>query len=292
MPRSFRTIGLIGKYGDPGVAGTIARLRDHLRDRHLEVLLDADTADTIPGHGIGTADRNGLGRRCDLVIVVGGDGTLLNAARTLVEHEVPLLGVNLGRLGFLVDISPPEMEERLDEILAGQYFEEERSLVHARVLRAGELIFESDALNDVVLHKWGVARMMEFDTWINGRFVHRHRSDGMIVATPTGSTAYALSSGGPLLHPSLNAIEVVPICPHTLSHRPLVVQGDSRIEITVVEGGPGEGQLTCDGQIHHRLETDDRVRIEACPHRLHLLHPCSYDYFHILRAKLHWAEQP
>lgn len=289
MPNTFSSIGLIGKYGDPGVSDTIFALRDYLTDHGLKVVLDEHTAQNIRSHNMETATRTQIGQLCDLAIVVGGDGTLLNAARSLSDYDIALVGVNLGRLGFLVDVSPGEMTARLDEILAGDYTVEERLLLHCRVERDGQVLMEGDALNDVVIHKWEVARMIEFETFINGKFVHTHRSDGLIVSTPTGSTAYALSGGGPVLHPALDAVVLVPICPHTLTNRPIVVDANSRIEVIVSNREPTEGQLTCDGQIHHRVNTGDRIHIEAKPRRLRLLHPPGYDYYEILRAKLHWS---
>lgn len=289
MNNAFNTVGLIGKVGDPNVSKALIAIHDHLNARGIELLLDSETAEHIPDHTMSTASREEIGKRCDLVIVIGGDGTLLNAARNLSDFDVPLAGINLGRLGFLVDISSHEMSTKLDEIMSGKYTEEKRQLLVARVERNGELIMQADALNDVVLHKWEVARMIEFKTSINGQHVHTHRSDGLIVCTPTGSTAYALSGGGPILHPALNAVALVPICPHALSNRPIVVDGNSQIEITVSQDKAGEAQLTCDGQIHHRMETGDKVLIQTKSRKLHLLHPIDYDYYQILRAKLHWG---
>jgi NAD+ kinase len=253
------------------------------------VVLDEQTAQNITAHNMETANRSQIGQQCDLAVVVGGDGTLLNAARSLSHFDIPLVGVNLGRLGFLVDVSPNEMTERLDEILAGNYTEEERLLLQCRVERDDEILMEGDALNDVVIHKWEVARMIEFETYINGKFVHTHRSDGLIISTPTGSTAYALSGGGPVLHPALEALVLVPICPHTLTNRPIVIDANSKIEVLVSNREPTEGQLTCDGQLHHRVNTGDRICIETKERRLRLLHPPGYNYYEILRAKLHWS---
>jgi NAD+ kinase len=292
MPNNFHTIGLIGKYEDPSVAETLKAIHNHLHERHLNVLLDEATAANVPGHGMQTTSREQLGTTCDLAIVVGGDGTLLNAARTLSDFAVPVVGVNLGRLGFLVDVWPQEMLTRLDEILAGRYTEEDRLLLHATVERDGAAIMESAALNDVVIHKWQVARMIEFETFIDGVFVHTHRSDGMIVSTPTGSTAYALSGGGPILHPTLDAVVLVPVCPHTLTNRPIVVSANSTIDIVVGRNGQGEGQITCDGQINERVQSRDRIRIRPKEQRLRLLHPVGYEYFRILRTKLRWSENP
>ncbi len=288
--QAFKRAGLIGKYGDPGVGGTLKKLSGYLQQRRIEVLLDEGTAQLLPGHGLETGSRDEIGRRCDLAIVVGGDGTLLNAARSLVSFGIPLLGVNLGRLGFLVDISSDEMMQRLDDILAGHYLEEKRLLLHASVERDDEVISASDAFNDVVLHKWNAARMIEFDVHINRQFVNTYRSDGMIVSTPTGSTAYALSSHGPILHPSLDAVVLVPICPHTMSNRPIVVESGSRIEIKVNEASANNARISCDGQISLSLTPGARVVIRKKDQCVRLLHPAKYDYYQMLRAKLHWGE--
>jgi len=229
--------------------------------------------------------------KCDLVIVVGGDGTLLKAARLLVDMDVRILGINLGRLGFLTDVSRHEMEARLDEIFAGRFQEESRFLLRAVVVRNGEETMHGDALNDVVLQKWNVARLIQFDTHIDGLFVTTQRADGLIVSTPTGSTAYALSGGGPILHPSLNAIALVPICPHTLSNRPIVVDAMSTVEIVVCDGQQTSAQLTFDGQTASALEPGDRVVIRRKDRPVRLIHPPDHDYFATLRTKLHWAKE-
>jgi NAD+ kinase len=230
----FRTIGIIGKQGNAaGVGDTLARLNAHLSLRGLGVLLDAESARLLGQPATAGLPVAVLGSRSDLVVVVGGDGTLLHAARAMAGHQVPLLGINLGRLGFLVDISPDHIESALDAILAGEYETDARALLSAVVVTDSDPQRAYAALNDVVIHKWNTARMIEFETYIDGVFVNAQRSDGLIVATPTGSTAYALSGGGPLVDPALDAILLVPICPHDLSNRPLVVPGGSRIEIRV-----------------------------------------------------------
>lgn len=292
MADRFRTVGLIGKHGDPRVVETLGQLTGFLADIRAEVLFDAESAEQLPSFGLPVVDRETLGRRSDLVIVVAGDGTFLNAARSLVELDVPLLGVNLGRLGFLADVMPAEMTARLGEILAGEYDEERRFLLEARVTRDGEDVFRGCALNEVVAHKWHIARLIQFETFINGHLVNTQRSDGLIVATPTGSTAYSLSGGGPILHPELEAIVLVPICPHTLSSRPLVVSADSEFEIRMQQGGEQpEAQLTCDGQTTLELAPSDRIFIRRKERRLRLVHPKGHDYFSTLRAKLHWARE-
>jgi NAD+ kinase len=289
MADAFKRVGLIGKYADPSVGETLLAVANFLRSRQVAVLLDDATAQVLPEHGLTTATREQIGEQCDLTIAVGGDGTLLNAARSLARYDTALLGVNLGRLGFLTDISPAEMGQRLEPIIAGNYASEERFLLHCTIIREGEHISESEAFNDVVVHKWEVARMVEIETSVNGQLVHTMRSDGLIVSTPTGSTAYALSGGGPILHPSLNAMVLVPICPHTMSNRPIVVDGDSTVEIRVKEDGHSHAQITCDGQINLGLVSGDRVRIRKAPHTVRLIHPEGHDHFHLLRAKLHWG---
>jgi NAD+ kinase len=288
MASAFTRIGLIGKYNSPEVGDTLARLGRHLVGRGLDVVVDSGSRDLFTDDGFDVVDREELGRRCDLAIVIGGDGTLLAAARSLADHRVPLLGVNLGRLGFLVDVSPDRMLDRLDPILDGDYLCEERLLLHARITREGELIGESNAFNDVVVHKTDVARMIEFDTFINGDFLYPLRSDGLIVSTPSGSTAYALSGGGPIMHPKLSALVLVPICPHTLSNRPTVVDGDDHVEIAVRDS---DALVTCDGQIKIALLPDDRVSIRRREHPVQLIHPSDYRYFEILREKLHWHKR-
>ncbi len=288
---AFKTIGLIGKYGDPGVNDTLSALRTYLQTRGLRVLLDEDTAKTFPSTSLEIASRQVIGEQCDLVIVVGGDGTLLNAARALASTGIPLAGVNLGRLGFLADISPGRMIERMEEILRGHYLLEERCLLHSEIKRADQTISEACALNDMVVHKWNMLRMIEFETYIDGQFVNSQRADGLIVATPTGSTAYALSGGGPILHPTLNAIALVPICPHTLSSRPIVVSGDSRIDIVITDCNHDRAQLTSDGQLSAGLLEGDHVHIRKKERPIRLIHPADHDHYQILRAKLRWGEK-
>ncbi|MGD2074503.1 MAG: NAD(+) kinase [Gammaproteobacteria bacterium] len=292
MGKPFQTIGLISKHQDPAVADTLAKLLADLRKRGLEVLLDESAADYFREPGETIVSRDQLAERCDLAIVVGGDGTMLNAGRSLAEADVPMLGINLGRMGFLADVSPANMHHRLDEILGGRYGEESRSLLHATVRRHGNTVSENDALNDVVVHKWDIARMIELDTTIDGRFLYSLRADGLIVSTPTGSTAYALSGGGPILDPALEALVLVPICPHTLSNRPIVVSDHVTIEILVHGEDHSQSQITCDGQLNFALLGGDVVRIRRKEHALRLIHPEHHDHFDVMRRKLRWAEQP
>ena len=286
----FRTIGLIAKRGDPRVGETLGRLLGMLHSRGVDVLLDAESRDAWPGNGVPAVARGILGERCDLVVVVAGDGTFLDAARSLVDHDVPLLGVNLGRLGFLADVMPDEMPARLDEILDGDFAEERRFLLDVAVERGNGRVFSGSALNEAATHKSSMARLVEFETYIDGHLVNSQRSDGLIVATPTGSTAYALSGGGPILHPSLDAVVLVPICPHTLSSRPVVVGGGSVVEVVLGHGAETSVQLSCDGQTTVELTAGDRILIRKHRPDLRLIHPAGHEYYATLRAKLHWGK--
>ena len=287
MPLLFSTVGLIGKQDDPAPLQTLLRLSRFLLERGHGVLLEEATEPPISDHGLETASLDEIGCRCDLAIVVGGDGTLLHAARSLARHRVPLLGVNLGRLGFLTDVSPDDMLPTLEQILSGHYSEERRCLLQAEINGC-----RCTALNDVVIHKWNIARMIEFETLVDGSSIDVQRSDGLIISTPTGSTAYALSGGGPLLHPTLNATVLVPICPHTLSNRPIVVSDDSVIEIQVSGNTELEHvRVTCDGQTCIPV-THKTIRISKYADPVHLIHPKDHEHFDILRAKLGWGEHP
>ena len=293
MKSEFKTVGLVAKHDDPRVADAVHAIAELVHSRGARILFDAASAAAWPelgaSAGFEVVDSQAMGARADLVIVVGGDGTFLGAARALCGHDVPLLGVNLGRIGFLADISAAETTERLSEIFGGQYLSERRFLLRARLERSGTTVLEIDALNEVVAHKRNIARLVSFETWIDGRLVNTQRSDGLIVATPTGSTAYALSGGGPILHPNIDAIVLVPICPHTLSSRPLVVPGQSRVEVILDTSEAREAQLTCDGQGALELLPGDRIVIEQRKPWIRLIHPPGYDHYQTLRTKLKWA---
>ncbi len=291
MPAKFKAIGLIGKYANTDTSDSLQRIANFLSGKGIQVLLDQSTAAAVEVEGTEARSREEIGRLADLVVVVGGDGTLLNAARSLAYSGTPLIGVNLGRLGFLTDISPTNMEHALDDVLAGNYMVEERIMLQAEIIREGVVISQNIAFNDVVVHKWEEARMLEFETYINDGYVNTQRSDGVIISTPTGSTAYSLSGGGPILHPTLDAITMVPICPHTLSQRPLCVGGDSVIDISISELGHGSAQVTCDGQINLGVAIGDRIRIRRADHKIKLMHPADYNYYELLSAKLRWGER-
>ncbi len=286
----FNTIGIITKPQAEPVRQTLQSLFDFLKKKNCDIVLDEQIPDTINCYDFKQASREDIGETCDLVIVVGGDGTILNAVRSLAHASVPLLGINVGRLGFLADISPDELETSLDDILNGSYREEQRILLEMQVHRDGKVIFEADAFNDVVVHIRDVARMIEFETRIDNEFVNHQRADGIVVSTPTGSTAYALSSGGPILHATLDAITLVPISPHTLSSRPLVVNADSHIDILICNTKEGIAQATCDGHLSTDVHVGDHIKVKRKSDKITLLHPKQHNYFEILRAKLHWSE--
>ncbi|MDD3608798.1 MAG: NAD(+) kinase [Halothiobacillaceae bacterium] len=286
----FNRIGLFAKpIDDPRLRQTLAALVAHLESRQRYLMAEAGTLPLLP-HPLPSftlADQPVL----DLAIAVGGDGTLLNAARAAARWGVPVVGVNLGRLGFLVDISPDEMPGCLDQLLAGHYLEERRFMLDGAIMRDGAVLTRAVAFNDVVFKVRDVVRMVEFSIRIDGRHVNTQRSDGLVVSTPAGSTAYALSAGGPLLAPDLHAMVLAPICPHTLSQRPIVVNADSVIEIRPTPQTRNLGLVSFDGQVNRELEPGDTLIIRRGLHDARLLHPADHDYFHILRAKLKWGEQ-
>ena len=291
MTQAFKKIGLIGKYANTEIGENLVELAQYLKSKEATVYLDQGTADSLGTDFVQAEalNRDQMGEQCELIIVLGGDGTLLNAARSLTKYDIKLIGINLGHLGFLTDIPWDNYQQKLDEIFNGEYHIEDRMLLQACIIRDGVTISESIAFNDVIVHKWEEARMLEFETTIDNKFVNVQRSDGLIIATPTGSTAYALSSGGPVLNPGLNAILMVPICPHTLTQRPLVIQSDSEIEITISEEGHARAQVTCDGQINLGVTAGDRIHVKKFDGKVSLLHPHDYNYYEILRAKLHWG---
>ena len=286
----FNTIGVIAKPQAESARQTLQALFEFLKDKKYNVIVDDHLPDTINTGKLAKASREEIGKRCDLAIVVGGDGTMLNAVRSLSHANVPIVGINVGRLGFLADISPENLEHSLDEILVGSYREEQRFLLEMQVVRDNKIIFESDAFNDVVIHIRDVARMIEFETRINDEFVNHQRADGIVISTPTGSTAYALSAGGPILHATLDAITLVPISPHTLSSRPLVIHADSLIDVLICNTKEGIAQATCDGHLSMDVHVGDHIKVKRKAGKITLLHPKKHNYFEILRAKLHWSE--
>jgi NAD+ kinase len=286
----IRAAGLIGKYGSPDVAESLPLLAAFLHQRGVRVLIEQSTAASIGASEYEIASYETLGREANVAIVLGGDGTLLFAARRLAEHGLPLTGVNQGRLGFMTDIARDEMLVGITQLLEGHFSKESRVLLQAEIWRCGEQVFRHLALNDVVINKGDLGRMIEMKVEVDGDFLYLLRADGMIVCTPTGSTAYALSANGPILHPKVAGIGIVPLSPHALSNRPIIIGDDSRVEVTLVS--PSDGRVHFDGQSRFDARAGDCVRIAEASVRVTLLHPPGYDYFAMLREKLHWSEMP
>lgn len=289
MQATFRKIGLAGRSRQRGLTGVLRQLLDMLRERDLEVLLDETLGEVLADDTVPLATIEQIGEEADLVIVVGGDGSMLSAARTLARFNTPVLGVNRGRLGFLTDITPDEIAVQIPAVLDGQFERESRFLLGAEVRRNGESIGREEALNDVVVNSGTTAQMIEFELYINDSFVYRQRADGLIVSTPTGSTAYSLSGGGPIMHPTLDAIVLVPMFPHALSSRPIVVDGDSEIRLDILARNRIHPPVTCDGRPSMKARPGDSVHIAKYPHQLTLLHPLGHSFYASCRDKLRWS---
>ncbi|MBP9218557.1 MAG: NAD kinase [Sterolibacterium sp.] len=283
----MQTIALIGKYQSPTIADALHELAVFLHTRGCTVLIEEQTAASIGCHDCQPASFEDIGRLADLAIVVGGDGTMLNAARRLAAHNVPLAGVNQGRLGFMTDIASQSMIEGITALLAGQFSPEQRTLLDARVLRDGQCVFNTVALNDVVINKGEIGRMIEVEVRVDGEFIYVLRADGMIIATPTGSTAYALSAHGPILHPAVHGIALVPLCPHALSNRPITISDESRVDISLL--AQFDARIHFDGQEYFDARVGDQLRVERSCHAITLMHPPGYSYFAMLREKLQWS---
>ena len=269
---------------------TLHRLVDYLHRQHIETFLDADAASSFDLH-LPILSREDMDEHHDLIVVVGGDGSLLSAARMAITVNVPVIGINRGRLGFLTDILPHELETQLGAVLAGHYHEERRFLLHMRIHDNETTYFEGDALNDVVLSRGNETHLIAFDVYINQQFVSHYRSDGLIVATPTGSTAYALSAGGPIMHPQLDAMVMVPMFSHSLNTRPLVFDGQSVVELRISSSNEHQLQMSCDGHESSDVKPGQLVSIEKNAQQLILLHPSDYHYYDTLRIKLGWGSQ-
>lgn len=285
----FRTVGVISRRNSPELKDSIGVVCDVLSGHGVAVQLEAATAAMMPAAGFPAVPRDALGTVCDLVVVVGGDGSLLGVGRELVGSGVPVLGVNRGGLGFLADVAPDRIAEQLSAVLAGRYLVEDHFLLEARVTRGGAVLRQSTALNDVVIRLGAVLRMLEFSLWINGAFVYEQRSDGLIMASPTGSTAYALSAGGPIMHPSLDAIAIVPMFPHTLTSRPLVVPGTSDIRVVIGEAGPADALVSCDSQVDLPLARGDEVHVAKHATPLRLVYTEGHSFYESCRSKLDWG---
>ena len=289
MAFPVRCCALVGKFEDPRIAESVNALVPHLTRRGVRVLASEHDPPGVSGAGVTRVTDAELGARADLLIAIGGDGTLLYAARLVARRSVPLLGVNRGRLGFLTDVMPQNMLQWVDAALAGELEADRRQLLTARLHKADGQIAEAFALNDVVMQKHDTGRTLDFDTRVNGHYVNTHTGDGIVVASATGSTAYALSCGGPIIEPHLEALVIAPICAHTLSDRPIVVSARSVIEIALHERPDTQANVTCDGAILGSLAPGDRLETRTAGEHVTLLHPPGHDYYKILRSKLHWG---
>jgi NAD+ kinase len=288
MTARITTCALLGRFEERTVGESAAALLPHLASRGLTVLVQRTAPDAITTQATPVDDEE-LVARAGLAIVIGGDGSMLFAARLFAGSDVPMLGINRGRLGFLTDVMPQDMFRCVDEALAGQCQPDRRRLLEARLVLADGSETRQLALNDVVLAKWATGRILDFETHVDGRFVNSHGGDGLVVASSTGSTAYALSCGGPIIEPGLDVLVVVPICPHTLADRPILVSGRSTITVLVQPRFDTQAQVTCDGVVLGEITPRDRLEIRPTERSITLLHPPGYDYFRLLRSKLHWG---
>ncbi len=289
MTPSKRVCALIGRFSDPRVAESVGTLLPHLIERGVTILAQ-DSPGDIPGAAaVKIVSAEELAARADLIVAIGGDGTLLYAARLATARRVPLLGINRGRLGFLTDVLPQEVLACVDAALDGGCEVDYRPLLTTALVTDGATRSTDLALNDIVVQKLATGSMMDFETWIDGRYVNTHAGDGIVIASATGSTAYALSCGGPIVDPHLEVLVIAPICPHTLSDRPIVVSARATIEIRLLERPESRAQVVCDGFVLGDVHPCDRVQIRQSPDGVTLLHPPGYDYFRLLRSKLHWG---
>ncbi len=288
MKFPFQNVALIGKHNAPEIAVPLSRLAGFLTSRGLTVVVDSLTAAHLKDSPYQAMTLDEMGRAVDLAIVLGGDGTMLNIARTLSPCHIPLVGVNQGRLGFLSDLTLDNMQDTIAAMLEGKFITEQRLLITARVLRDDAEIFRASAFNEVVVHRNNIGSMIEFEVRIDDEYLYNQRADGLIIATPTGSTAYAMSSGGPILHPGLDVLELVPVCPHTLSNRPLVVKSSSEIEILLHR--TGDMSVRFDSHTSYELQLHDKIIVTRHPDTACLLHPAGHSYYHTLREKLLWNQ--
>ena len=290
MATQFKTIGIYGRVKNPGVVDTLKALIAFLNQLKQDFVVEKETGHALNDKSLTLIDHDQLSANCNLIMVVGGDGSLLYAAHAVVKDEIPVLGINRGRLGFLTDIHPTELE-KIRSILAGDYLLEKRFLLSAHAELQGEVLGTSNALNEVALIPASTPHMNEFEIYIDDQFVCSQNSDGLIIATPTGSTAYALSGGGPILHPKLDAMVIVPMFPHSLNMRPLVIEGNHSVTIVIAPNNATSPRLTCDSQAHINTPPGSRITIQKKSQQLHLIHPKDYDYYETLRSKLHWGHK-
>ncbi|WP_404402266.1 NAD(+) kinase [Idiomarina seosinensis] len=287
----FKKISLLGKADDPGTRLTVETLLKALTERDYEVTIEQRCAEQIgQGHKARTLQLSEIGDWADLAVVVGGDGNMLGAARTLCEYDIGVIGVNRGNLGFLTDLDPDEVMTPLLAVLQGDYTIQERFLLNTEVRSNGSVAGQGSAINEAVLHSDKVAHMIEFEVYVDDHFVFSQRSDGLIVATPTGSTAYSLSGGGPILHPNLDAITLVPMFPHTLSSRPIVIDAHSEIRLRAAYDNDLL-QISCDGHVRMAVHPGDEIFIKKHQQTLTMIHPLDHNYYHVLRNKLGWGSR-
>lgn len=291
MAQHYTTIGLIGKPNHQGASATISALHHYLTDNNYQILVETSVASSVPINGMNICSLTEIGEQADLAIVVGGDGYMLGAARVLACFDIGVIGVNRGNLGFLTDLAPNEIIEPLAKILAGESHSEQRFIIEAEVYRHGKLKSANSAVNEAVLHAGKVASMIEFEVYIDNSFMFSQRSDGLIISTPTGSTAYSMSAGGPILTPNLNALSLVPMFPHTLTSRPIVVDGDSEIKLILANENQESLQVSCDGHVILAVMPGDEVIIKKSLNTIRLVHPMDHNYFNVLRSKLSWGNK-
>ncbi|MFM2484413.1 NAD(+) kinase [Celerinatantimonas yamalensis] len=291
MTKIFQTIGLIGKPNHAGANQTLNQLHQFLQNKGYRLLVEERVAKQLPICNSEVASRSEIGQQADLAIVVGGDGNMLGAAREFSGHDVAVIGVNRGNLGFLTDLHPDDFEAPLNAVLDGEFITEHRFLLEAEIIRDGQSLGTHKAMNEVVLHQGKVAHMLEMDVYVDDNFMLGLRADGLIIATPTGSTAYSLSGGGPILSPDLEAIALVPMYPHTLSTRPTVINGKSQVRIKFAPHNRSDCLISCDSYLPINVIAGDEVIVRQHPQRLRLIHPTDYHYFDVLRKKLGWGSQ-
>ncbi|AMM12988.1 MAG: NAD kinase [Pseudomonadota bacterium] len=286
----FKTVALVGRNNTPGIREPLTALAACIAKRGFDVVFEADTAQEVGVTDYPALTAPEIGARADVAVVLGGDGTMLGLGRQLAPYRTPLIGVNHGRLGFITDITLAEMQELVPQMLGGSFEREERTLLEARIVRDGQPIYHALAFNDVVVNRSGFSGMAELRVSVDGRFMYNQRSDGLIVATPTGSTAYALSSSGPILHPQLGGFVLVPIAPHSLSNRPIVLPDDSQVDIQIIGGR--DVNVNFDMQSFTAVELNDTIEVRRSRHTVPVLHPVGYSHYATLRKKLHWNEYP
>lgn len=286
MRSIFKSVAIIGRQNTADTRKTLSKLIKHLQTKKINIILEHDTSKILSNHKIAAIPREKLRDNCELIIVIGGDGSLLSAARIAARQDLPIVGINRGSLGFLTDIAPNNIK-KIDEILAGKFHEEQRFLLSTEMKDSNKDVVQNIALNDIVFLSYIAGHMLDFSVYVDRQFLCNYRADGLIIASPTGSTAHALSCGGPILHYTLEAVVLIPMLSHNLSSRPIVIKNDSVIKITFNNADSTDLLVRCDGQVQTMLQ-GSYVKIKKAKEKLRLLHPVDYNYFETLRTKLHW----